>query len=276
MPRTNSADEAHRVLAAKGIDSGLIAVSSSSLYRVMRSEGLTTDRSGSSMRTGRSRKPDRPELTGPNQRWCWDISYLRTFVSGFFLYLYVLLDEYSRKVVAYRISWYCNHKEGKELIEEGLEKEGLTRAQIEILSFFNDRGHQMKAKSFKAMLDILGISQKFSRPRTPNDNPFVESLFSTVKCSPEYPGTFQDDIGALAYFTPYFDYYNNVCLHGKIGYVTPAQRHSGKDKTILEFRRQRCALAREKRFRRNRASVELVLPAQKDNKLLLDTKGGVV
>lgn len=73
------ADESHRVLAAKGNDAGRIAVSASSVYRVMRSEGLTTDRSGRADRSGRSRKPDRPELTGPNQRWCWDISYLRTF-----------------------------------------------------------------------------------------------------------------------------------------------------------------------------------------------------
>jgi len=252
------ADDSHRVLTAHGIDSGRIGASFSTVYRVMRSEGLTTDRNGHTRRTGRSRKPDRPELTGPNQRWCWDISYLRTYVSGIFLYLYVLLDEYSRKVVAYRVSWYCNHKEGQELIEEGLEKEGLTQEQIEILSLFNDRGSQMKAKPMKVMLKELGISQVFSRPRTPNDNPFIESLFSTVKCSPEYPGAFQDDIGALAYFMPYFDYYNNVRLHGKIGYVTPAQRHCGVDKAIRALRRQRCTAAREERLRRNREMFELV------------------
>lgn len=245
-------DDSHRVLTAKGVDSGQIAVSSSSVYRVMQSAGLTTDRSGRAGRTGRSRKPDRPELTGSNQRWCWDISYLRTFVSGIFLYLYVLLDEYSRKVVAYRISWHMTHKEGMELIEEGLEKEGLTEEQIEILSLYNDRGAQMKAKPFKAMLDDLGISQKFSRPRTPNDNPFVESFFSTAKGAPEYPGVFHDDLAAFAYFIPYFDFYNNDRLHGKIGYVTPVQRHCGKDKAILASRKKRCIEARKERLKRNR------------------------
>jgi putative transposase len=86
-------DDSHRVLTAKGVDSGVIAASFSTVYCVMKSEGLTTDRSGHSHRNGNSRKPDRPELTGPNQRWCWDISYLRTLVPGVFLYLYVLLDE---------------------------------------------------------------------------------------------------------------------------------------------------------------------------------------
>jgi putative transposase len=118
-------DDSHRVLTAKGVDAGYLAVSASTVYRVMRHEGLTTDRSGRCHRNGNSRKPDRPELTGPNQRWCWDISYLRTLVKGIFLYLYVLLDEYSRKVVAFRISWCLAHAEGKELIDEGIEKEHL-------------------------------------------------------------------------------------------------------------------------------------------------------
>jgi putative transposase len=251
-------DDSHRVLTAKGVDAGRIAVSSSSVYRVMRKEGLTTDRSGRAGRTGRSRKPDRPKLTGPNQRWCWDISYLRTLVSGIFLYLYVLLDEYSRKVVAFRISWHLAYQEGMELIDEGLEKEGLTKEEIEVLSLYNDRGVQMKAKRFIQFLIDLGISQRFARPRTPNDNPFVESFFSTTKCAPEYPGEFSDDIAGYAYFTPFFDYYNNVRLHSKIGYVTPVQRHTGEDKAILALRVRRLAHARHERLKRNRMMVNEV------------------
>lgn len=246
-------DDSHRVLTAKCVDAGCLAVSASTVYRVMRNEGLTTDRSGRSHRNGNRRKPDRPELTGPNQRWCWDISYLRTKVPGLFLYLYALLDEYSRKIVAFRISWNLSHAEGKELIDEGIEKEGLTLEQVEILELFNDRGAQMKAISFKRFLEVLGISQRFSRPRTPNDNPFVESLFATTKGAPEYPGEFTDDVEALTYFTAYVDFYNNVRRHGEIGYVTPVQRHSGEDKVILALRVERLAAARRKRLERNRS-----------------------
>jgi transposase InsO family protein len=248
-------DDSHRVLTAKCVDSGILAVSASTVYRVMRNEGLTTDRSGRCHRNGNSRKPDRPELTGPNQRWCWDISYLRTLVKGIFLYLYVLLDEYSRKVIAFRISWSLAHVEGKELIDEGIEKEKLTPEQVKILELFNDRGTQMKAKPFKTFLEDLGISQKFARPRTPNDNPFVESLFATTKGAPEYPGEFTDDVGGIIYFTAFFDFYNNVRRHGKIGYVTPAQRHKGEDKAILSRRRDRLAGARRMRLRRNRHAL---------------------
>ena len=250
-------DDSHRVLTAKCVDSGSIAMSASTVYRVMRDEGLTTDRSGRSHRNGNSRKPDRPELTGPDQRWCWDISYLRTLVPGIFLYLYALLDEYSRKVVAFRISWSLAHAEGKELIQEGIEREGLTPEQVDNLDLLNDRGTQMKAKPFKKFLEDLGICQKFARPRTPNDNPFVESLFSTTKGALEYPGTFTDDIEAVTYFTAYFDHYNNVRLHGKIGYVTPVQRHRGEDKAILALRRDRLVEARKMRLQLNRRSIEI-------------------
>jgi putative transposase len=249
-------DDSHRVLTAKSVDAGIIAVSASTTYRVMRNEGLTTDRSGRSHRNGNSRKPDRPELTGPCQRWCWDVSYLRTLVPGIFLYLYVLLDECSRKVVAFRISWSLTNAEGKELVEEGIEKEGLTPEQVALLTLFNDRGTQMKAKPFKTFLEDLGISQKFARPQTPNDNPFVESLFSTTKGALEYPGAFTDDVEAIIYFTAYFDFYNNVRRHGKIGYVTPAQRHCGEDKAILALRCDRLAKARKIRLQKNRSELE--------------------
>jgi putative transposase len=254
-------DDSHRVLTAKGVDCGSIAVSASTVYRVMRSESLTTDRSGRSHRNGNSRKPDRPELTGPDQRWCWDISYLRTLVPGVFLYLYALLDEYSRKVVAFRISWSLAHAEGKELVTEGIEKEGLSPEQVATLTLFNDRGTQMKAKPFKKFIEELGISQKFARPRTPNDNPFVESLFSTTKGALEYPEAFTDDVEAITYFAAYFDYYNNVRLHGNIGYVTPLQRHRGEDKAILALRSERLAEARRMRLEKNRISVEPVVLA---------------
>lgn len=247
-------DDSHRVLTAKCVDSGIIAASASTVYRVMRAEGLTADRSGCSTRNGNSRKPDRPELTGPNQRWCWDISYLKTLVPGEFLYLYALLDEYSRKVVGFRISWSMNKEEGMELIEEGVEREGLTSEQVTTVTLFNDRGTQMKAKAFRKFLEELGINQKFARPRTPNDNPFVESLFSTTKRDPNFPDSFVDDVDALTYFTAYFNFYNNERLHGRIGYVTPSQRHRGEDVAILANRIESIAGARIMRISKNRSA----------------------
>jgi putative transposase len=256
-------DDSHRVLAAKCADADIFSVSASTVYRVMLSQGLTTDRSGRSHHKGNSRKPDRPELTGPNQRWCWDISYLKTMVAGKFLFLFALLDEYSRKIVAFRISWNIVNAEGIELIDEGIEKEMLTPEQVSKLVLINDRGTQMKAVEFKRYLKEMGITQVFARPRTPNDNPFIESLFSTVKGAPSYPDAFIDEVDALAYFVPYVDFYNNVRLHGKIGYVTPAQRHRGEDKAILALRKQRHEEICKRRLVVNRATNNIIVKGER-------------
>jgi len=247
-------DDSHRVLAAKGADKSLFYVSASSVYKVMRENDLTADRSGRAHKSGRSTAPERLEIDGSNQRWCWDITYCHTRANGVFLYLFTILDEYSRKVIAWRISWNMNHKEAIELIQEGLENENLIDIDIKLPDLINDRGTQMKAKAFMAMCKDLGIDQKFARPRTPNDNPFIESLFSIVKGYHSYPETFIDDIEAIVYFTTFFDYYNNARYHGKIGFVTPVQKHTGLDKNIIKRRKVGLINARKTRLQINRNS----------------------
>jgi transposase InsO family protein len=271
-------DDSHRVLAARGTDIGLFHASVSTVYRVLRKAGLTTDRSGRAARNGKRMKPDRPELTGPNQRWCWDISYLKTTLKRAFLYLYVLLDEYSRKVIAWRISWSLSHTEGKELIEDGLIKENLSGTDGAMPDIFNDRGVQMKAKPLMAMLQDLGMIQKFSRPRTPNDNPFIESHFSIVKGHNQYPEEFPlDEIFALTYFTEYFLWYNNDRLHGGIGFVTPVQRHTGEDRAILAQRKLNKTEARRNRIAQNSLgeTFEPELFKKDRNRILINSKNGL-
>ena len=98
-------DLSHRILAVTAWDKGLF--SGLLLHRLSRTQGrnLMTARGPGGHHNGHSLAPVRKELTGPNQRWCWDISYLSTMEKGMYLYLYLLLDELSRKVVAWRIGW---------------------------------------------------------------------------------------------------------------------------------------------------------------------------
>jgi len=79
------ADLSHRILAVTAWDQGLFFVSFSSVYRIMLSANLTSMRGVQGPHNGRSLPPVRKELTGPNQRWCWDISYLPTYEKGIFL-----------------------------------------------------------------------------------------------------------------------------------------------------------------------------------------------
>ena len=67
--------------------------------------------------------------------------------------------------------------------------------------------------------------------------------------APCYPDTFTDDVDAITYFIAHFGYYNNVRLHGIIGYVTPAQRHCGEDKEFIAVREMKLQMARAPRLK---------------------------
>jgi transposase InsO family protein len=254
------ADFSHRILAVTAWDRDLFFVSFSSVYRILRSEGLMSMRGHHGHHNGRSLPPERKELTGPNQRWCWDISYLPTYERGLFLYLYLLLDEYSRKVIYWLISWQLRAQEARRLLEEGLLAENILDLPREQRpEVINDRGRQMKAGQVKRVFELHGMPQLFARPRTPNDNPFVESAFGTVKTAPAYPGRFLDREEALGYFESYFRWYNTEHLHSGIDFVTPEQCHLGlRDQIVAE---RRAKLDRHRRLREtvNRRARDLSL-----------------
>ena len=115
----------------------------------------------------------------------------------------------------------------------------------------NDRGRQMKAKPIQRLCEDHGLPQLFARPRTPNDNPFIESAFSTVKRAPAYPGRFLDDAQANEYFSRYFTWYDTQHYHSGIDYVTPQQAHDGLRPNIVEQRRSKKLAQRRRRREEN-------------------------
>ncbi|MSU62336.1 MAG: transposase [Pedosphaera sp.] len=175
-------DLSHRIMAVTAWDKGLFQASFSTVYRVLKEQNLMSARGPGGAHNGNSKAPVRKELTGPNQRWCWDISYLMTFQKGVYLYLYLLLDEWSRKAIQWRIGWRQTAEESRLLLEGGLvEQNILDLPEDQRPELINDRGRQMKAKPIRRLCEDHGMPQLFARPRTPNDNPFIESAFSTVK-----------------------------------------------------------------------------------------------
>jgi putative transposase len=239
-------DLSHRILAVTACDQGLFQASFSTVYRILKERDLMRGRGLGGVHNGNSKAPVRKELNGPNQRWCWDISYLMTHQKGMYLFLYLLLDEYSRKALQWRISWHQTAQESQGLLEGGLlDQNILDLPQDQRPEIINDRGRQMKAKPIKRLCEDHHMPQLFARPRTPNDNPFIESAFSTVKRAPEYPGRFLDDEDAVAYFMRYIDWYNTQHYHSGIDYVTPDQAHGGLGQEIVTQRQlkklaQRC------------------------------------
>jgi transposase InsO family protein len=258
-------DLSHRLLAVTAWDQGLFQASFSTVYRVLKEQNLMTARGPSRPHNGHSKAPVRKALTGPNQRWCWDISYLPTFQKGEYLFLYLLLDEWSRKAIQWRIAWHQTAEESRCLLEGGLVDQNiLDLPEEQRPEVINDRGRQMKAKPIQRLCEDHGMPQLFARPRTPNDNPFIESAFSTVKRAPEYPGRFLDNHQASAYFKRYFTWYDTEHYHSGIDYVTPQQAHDGQRQIIVEQRRTK-KLAQRRRRREENQMQKTGTPENKQN-----------
>lgn len=252
--RKDLVDLSHRELTVTAWDKGLVFVSFSTTYRILKAVGLMGMRGNDRRHNGRSVAPVRKDLTGANQRWCWDISYLLTPVKGHYLYLFMVLDEYSRKIVHWRISWWLNASEARILLEEAMANENiLALPESQRPEIINDRGRQMKARPVRQVFEDHKMPQLFARPRTPNDNPFIEAMFSTVKVDPEFPDRFRDDVHANAYFSIYVPWYNNEHYHSGIDYVTPHQAHTGQRTAIVEERQRRI---NEQRLRRKEVNQQ--------------------
>ena len=88
-----------------------------------------------------------------------------------------------------------------------------------------------------ATMQRLGVAHTRSRPSVSNDNPYVESAFRTLKYRPQLPvKPFENLLAARRWVTELAHWYNHAHRHSAIGFVTPAQRHAGLDRTLLEAR----------------------------------------
>lgn len=225
------------------IDRNIYLASESSFYRIMREAAQQRHR-------GRSRQPKARPIsshcaTGPRQLWSWDITWLPTRVKGKYLYWYMVLDVYSRKIVGHEVHEVEAAALGARLMRKASLAEGLAGRELVLHS---DNGSAMKGATMLATLEKLGIVPSFSRPRVSNDNPYAESLFKTCKYRPEYPGRpFLDVDEARAWTTGFVKWYNNVHKHSGLKFVTPAQRHSGTDAAILRQRERAYAEAKARR-----------------------------
>ena len=83
----------------------------------------------------------------------------------------------------------------------------------------------------------LGVVPSFSRPHVCDDNPYSEALFRTLKHTPAYPQLpFADLVAANRWMARFVEWYNGTHRHSAIRYVTPDQRHHGRDRAVLASR----------------------------------------
>jgi putative transposase len=216
-------------------DEGRYIGSESTVYRTLKAEKQLTHR--------QKAKPVRPVkkpralmATGPNQIYSWDITYLPTVVKGVFLYLYLVMDVYSRKVVGWQVHDEESSALAADLMINICQQENIKRDQVTLHS---DNGSPMKGATILATLQNLGIMPSLSRPSVSDDNPYSESLFRTLKYRPDYPDKpFSHLQSARAWVESFAKWYNHQHRHSGIKFVTPAQRHAGDDIKILADRHE--------------------------------------
>lgn len=223
-------------------DQGVYVASESTMYRILREEDQLTHRAASKVPT--RRRPDELMATAPNQVWSWDITYLKSPILGAFFYLYLVVDLFSRKIVAAQVHATETSERAAELIAQAYAAEDIDPGQ---LALHSDNGSPMKGATLLATLQQLGIMPSFSRPRVSDDNPFSEALFRTAKYRPEYPSRpFESLEAARAWVRWFVQWYNHEHLHSGIRFVTPAQRHAGDDVELLARRHAVYEVARER------------------------------
>lgn len=217
--------------------------SESTMYRILRAEKQLAHRSKSRVPVKRPR-PREHVARGPNEVWSWDITYLKTPLRGQYLYLYMVVDIWSRKIVAAEVFAEECGLNARLLIDSAYRNEGIEPGSLVLHS---DNGGPMKGATLKATLDKLGVTASYSRPSVSNDNPFSESLFKTLKYRPEYPsGPFASIDAARLWLARFLRWYNTRHLHSSIRFVTPEDRHQGRDSAILQRRHTVYQAARDR------------------------------
>ena len=172
---------------------------------------------------------------GPNDVWTWDITKLPLMQRGVSLSLYVVLDLFSRFVVAWMVSTKENSALARQLMNEATVRYAIEPGQLTI---HQDRGSPMIAHGYLAEMMALDITCSHSRPRVSNDNPFSESQFKTQKYQPDYPGRFEHVSHARSWSEGYFGWYNDHHHHSGLAGFTPEQVFTGRYIDVAKQKQQ--------------------------------------
>jgi len=228
--------EGYRLLAFMMLDRDIVAVSPSSLYRVLKEAGLLRKWTGQPSGKGKGFK----QPLHPHQHWHVDIAYVN--ICGTFYYLGSVLDGYSRYVVHWDIRPSMTEADVEVILQRA--RENFPGRSPRVIS---DNGPQFIAKDFKAFIRICGMTHVRTAPYYPQSNGKIERWHKTLKSRclrPKTPLSLED---AKRLVTEFVEYYNTVRLHSALGYITPKDKLEGNEQTIFQERDRKLEDARERR-----------------------------
>jgi putative transposase len=236
-------DEGYRRLTFMMLDADVVAVSPSSVYRVLVNAGVMRkwDRKPSKKGTGF----DQP--LKPHDHWHIDVSYIN--ICGTFYYLCAVLDGYSRYIAHWEIRESMKEAEIEIILERAKEKYPDVKPRI-----ISDNGPQFIARDFKEFVRISGMTHVRTSPFYPQSNGKIERWHKTLKqesIRPNLPLNLEDARRIVGEFVLH---YNNIRLHSAIGYIAPQDKLAGREKEIFSNRDMKLTEARQRRALKRKRS----------------------
>lgn len=252
----------HRELAWKMLDDGVCAVSSSTVYRVLREENLVCRWKPKVKRQG---DPRLAPPTKPDQLWQTDIRYTKVQERNYYLLSFV--DAYSRYVVHHELLTTM----------DGLSVSVGAAAAIETLpaevrpTIQSDHGSGFIAKEFAGTLAESGVGHTLIRPHTPTDNGIIERYHRTLGEKLE-DHDLADFTSAKAVIAGIINHYNHRRLHSSLSYLRPVDYYRGDPATLLAERRRKLQQARELRKQENLKLRQQPIPRRQEELLYSKTQ----
>lgn len=217
----------HRELLERGFE-----VSENTVAKLMKSAGIQA-KTKKKFQVTTDSKHSRPVaenhlnrqfdcVTKPHEVWLSDITYIWT-ESGW-MYLAVVLDMYTRKVVGWSFAERMTTDLVVKALEEAVQRESLSRETLQQLIIHSDRGSQYASEAYQQLLIRLGMTCSMSRKGNCWDNAPMESFFATLKKELVHHERYKTRADARRSLFEYIEvFYNRIRKHSALGYVSPAQ-----------------------------------------------------
>jgi putative transposase len=228
--------EGYRRLTFMMLDANVVAVSPSSVYRVLRKAGLMDRLNVKPSRKGTGFE----QPLQPHEHWHIDVSYLN--IAGTFYYMCSILDGCSRYITHWEIREQMTEDDVTTILQRAREKFPDARPRI-----ISDNGPQFIAKDFKEFIRICGMTHVRTSPYYPQSNGKLERYHRTIKGDCIRVRTPLSLEEARHLVRDYVEHYNQARLHSAIGYVAPVDRLLGRQQAIYDERDRKLAEARTRR-----------------------------
>lgn len=224
------------------LDQDIVAVSPSSVYRVLRTAGRL-DR-WNPKPSGKGKGFGQPPA--PHQHWHTDVAYVN--VGGTFYYLLGVLDGYSRFLLHWELRESMKEEDVEIVLQRAREKYPEARPRI-----ISDNGSAFIARDFKTFIREAGMTHVRTAPYYPQSNGKIERFHRTLKHDAIRRFEPSEPEQARQVIAHFVDHYNHVRLHSAIGYITPSDMLAGKEREIWAERDRKLEAARELRRQRRHA-----------------------